>query len=52
MPSTSTPSRKQKVTSEKKMTPLSKCLYKFMKMDPLGMFLYSEYCPTCQTNFC
>ena len=43
MPHISTPSPKQKVAPEKKMTPLSKCLYKSMKMDPLGMLLDGEY---------
>ena len=43
MPPTSTPSPKWNVAPEKKMTPLSKCLYKSMKMDPLGMFLDGEY---------
>ena len=46
MPPTSTPSPKWKAVPEKKMKPLSKCLYNSMKMDPLGMFLDSEYCVT------
>ena len=51
IPPTSTPSPKRKAVPEKKMTPLSKCLYNSMTTDPLGMFLDSVYCVTRHIKF-